>query len=200
MLAYIKGTLVEILDDSVILDHHGMGYHIHTSGMDLGCLPPLGETLILYVHMNIREDDISLYGFLAKEALHLFKLLISVSGVGPKAGLAILSALSVNDVQMAIISGDAKSLTCANGIGNKSAQRIVIELKDKIDIDSMLHNSSSQAQDLTASQSDAVASAAMALTSLGYSQMEAMRALRQIDQADTMTEEALLKAALHKLV
>lgn len=199
MLAYIKGTLEEIQDDSVIVDNHGMGYRIFTSGMDLGRMPALGEKVTLHLHMNIREDDISLYGFLNKEALRLFQLLISVSGVGPKVALAVLSALTVNDIQMAVISGDAKALTKANGVGTKGAQRIIIELKDKLSLDSLLEEDVQESTGVPL-DTDVVTTTAMALTSLGYSQLEATQAIRRVEHADGMTEEELLKAALRKLV
>lgn len=117
MLAYIRGTLEEMSEDSVILDHQGMGYQIYMSALDISELPGIGRSVLIYIHMNVREDGISLYGFRTKQAKEIFRLLIGISGVGPKAGMALLSALSVADIQMAVLSGDAKSLTKANGIG-----------------------------------------------------------------------------------
>lgn len=208
MLAYVKGTLEEIGEDCIVVDHQGMGYRIYTSGMDIGMLPAPGQNVKLYLHMNLREDAITLFGFLSRDALRIFELLISVSGIGPKAGLAILSALSVNDVKLAILSGDVKALTKANGVGTKGAQRVIMELKDKLELDSLLQNesghfaaSSSILTDTAGNETGSpVAATAMALTSLGYSQIEAMQAIRRVEQAETMTEEALLKAALRKLV
>ena len=199
MLAYITGTLEEIQDDSVVIDHQGMGYRIFVSAMELGKLPALGQKLKLHLHMIVREDDISLYGFSSKDALYIFRLLISVSGIGPKAGLAILSALSVNEIQMAVLSGDVKALTKANGVGTKGAQRVIMELKDRIDLDSMLTPQQETAGGGIAA-SDTVTAAVMALTSLGYSQMEAMQAIQRVEQSETMTEEELLKAALKKII
>lgn len=199
MLAYITGTLEEIQEDSVVIDHQGMGYRIFVSAMELGKLPALGQKLKLHLHMIVREDDISLYGFSSKDALYIFRLLISVSGIGPKAGLAILSALSVNEIQMAVLSGDVKALTKANGVGTKGAQRVIMELKDRIDLDSMLTPQQEAAGGGIAA-SDTVTAAAMALTSLGYSQMEAMQAIQRVEQSETMTEEELLKAALKKII
>lgn len=201
MLAYITGTLEEVQEDSVVIDNQGIGYHIFISAMDLNQLPGLGQKIKLHLHMISREDDISLYGFYSQEALHLFRLLISVSGIGPKAGMAVLSALSVNELQMAVVSGDVKALTKANGVGTKGAQRIIVELKDRIDLDSML----APQQDAAGSgsipgNSDTISAAAMALTSLGYSQMEAMQAIRRVEQSEHMTEEELLKAALKKII
>lgn len=213
MLAYIKGTLEEVEEDCIVVDHQGMGYRIYTSGMDIGMLPSPGQTVKLHLYMHLREDAITLFGFLSKDALHLFELLISVSGIGPKAGLAILSALSVNDIYLAILSGDVKTLTKANGVGSKGAQRVIIELKDKLKLDSLLENSDTMQNHTKTSASDIsgnpgnditsgnpIAATAMALTSLGYTQSEAMQAIKQVEQADTMTEETLLKAALKKMI
>lgn len=199
MLAYIKGTLEEMQDDAVIIDHQGLGFRVFTSSIDLVNMPPIGQMVKMHLYMNVREDDVSLFGFLEKDALRLFRLLISVSGVGPKVALAVLSALSVNDLQMAIISGDVKALTKANGVGTKGAQRMIVELKDKVNVDSMLDNNT-ESFDNTGLGTDVVAATAMALTSLGYSQMEAMQAIRKVEHADAMNEETLLKAALRKLV
>lgn len=203
MLAYICGTLEEMSEDSVILDHQGMGYQIYMSALDISELPGIGRSVLIYIHMNVREDGISLYGFRTKQAKEIFRLLIGISGVGPKAGMALLSALSVADIQMAVLSGDAKSLTKANGIGMKGAQRIIMELHDKIELESMLEPREDQSEAESAgavTDEDITASVAMALVSLGYSQLEAMQAIRRVDAAQEMNMEELLKAALKKLI
>lgn len=203
MLAYIRGTLEEMSEDSVILDHQGMGYQIYMSALDISELPGIGQSVLIYIHMNVREDGISLYGFRTKQAKEIFQLLIGISGVGPKAGMALLSALSVADIQMAVLSGDAKALTKANGIGMKGAQRIIMELHDKIELESMLEpgddRSVAESAGVVADE-DITASVAMALVSLGYSQLEAMQAIRRVDAAQKMNTEELLKAALKKLI
>lgn len=203
MLAYIRGTLEEMSEDSVILDHQGMGYQIYMSALDISELPGIGQSVLIYIHMNVWEDGISLYGFRTKQAKEIFQLLIGISGVGPKAGMALLSALSVADIQMAVLSGDAKALTKANGIGMKGAQRIIMELHDKIELESMLEprDDRSVAESAGAvADEDITASVAMALVSLGYSQLEAMQAIRRVDAAQEMNTEELLKAALKKLI
>lgn len=203
MLAYIRGTVEELEQDAVILDHQGMGFRIYTSAMDIQQISGRSGEVTMHLFMSVREDDISLYGFLTKDELNLYKLLISVSGIGPKAALAILSALSVKDLQLAIISGDAKALTKANGVGMKGAQKVILELKDKIDLDAMLMpNSEAKGKEplLDLEASDVVTTTMMALTSLGYSQMEAAQAVRNVKGAEDMTEEALLKAALKVLI
>lgn len=203
MLTYIRGTLVEVLEDSVVLENQGMGYQIYMSALDISGLPGVGQPLMLYLHMNVREDGISLYGFKTKEARNLFRLLIGISGVGPKVGISLLSALSVNDIQMAVLSGDSKALTRANGIGTKGAQRIIMELHDKIELQALLNpeqDTESVGSRQETAETDAIASASMALVSLGYSQSEAMRAVRQVEDAQQMGTEELLKAALKKLI
>lgn len=200
MLAYIRGILEEIEDEAVIVDHQGMGYRIYTSGTDMEAMPPIGEAVTFYLHMNIREDDISLYGFTSKEALRLFRQLIAISGIGPKAGLAILSAMSVREAQMAIMSGDVKTLTKANGIGTKVAQRVIMELKDKMDWDLLPPADGHDEMIESEEYADHATAAAMALVSLGYSRMEAMQAIKKVEHADQLTEEGLLKAALKKML
>lgn len=201
MLAYIKGILEEINDDTIVVDCQGMGYMIYISQMDLNRLPVIGHPVKLYIHMSIREDDISLFGFLSKDALQLFRMLISVSGIGPKAGIALLSVLTVSDLQMAILSGDVKALTKANGVGTKGAQRVIVELKDKLSIEELLGASDMEtASTEKVIASDVISLVAMALVELGYSQSEATMAVRQVPQGEEMTEDALLKAALRRLV
>lgn len=203
MLAYIKGTVEELEEDAVILEQNGIGYRIYTSLMDLNQLSISGGTVKMHLHMNVREDDVSLYGFLTKDELRLYELLISVSGIGPKAGLAILSVLSVNDLQMAIISGDVKAITKANGVGAKGAQRVIMELKDKIDLESMMTGGNETKNGFlpeTPDSDDVITNTALALTALGYSQLEAAQAIRKVEAASSMTEEELLKAALRALI
>ena len=174
---------------------------IYISQMDLNRLPAIGQPVKLHIHMSIREDDISLFGFLSKDALQLFRMLISVSGIGPKAGIALLSVLTVSDLQMAILSGDVKTLTKANGVGTKGAQRVIVELKDKLSIEELLGTSDMEAASTEkVIASDVISLVAMALIELGYSQSEATMAVRQVPQGEEMTEDALLKAALRRLV
>lgn len=201
MLAYIKGILEEVNEDTVILGCQGMGYIVYISQIDRNQLPAIGQSVKLHVHMSIREDDVSLFGFLRKDALQMFRMLISVSGIGPKAGLALLSVLTVSELQVAIVSGDVKSLTKASGVGTKGAQRVLVELKDKLSIEDLLTVSDGAERNVEqAGREDVVSSVAMALVSLGYSQSEAMVAVRQVAFGEQMSEDELLKAALKKLI
>lgn len=203
MLSYIKGILVDVEEEYVVVDNQGIGYQIYTSAIEIDRLPPLGGEVIFYLHMQIseREASISLYGFQSREALEIFKLLMTVSTIGPKASLALLSALSVTEIQMAIISGDVKALTKAKGIAKKGAERIIMELKGKLNLDAMLESAADKTHaDVQTGDTSVTASVAMALVGLGYSQMEAMHAVRQVEMADQMSEETLLKAALKKVL
>lgn len=201
MLAYIKGILEEVNEDTIVLECQGIGYAVYISQIDRNQLPAVGQSVKLHVHMSIREDDVSLFGFLRKDALQMFRMLISVSGIGPKAGLALLSVLTVSELQMAIVSGDVKSLTKASGVGTKGAQRVLVELKDKLSIEDLLTVSDGAEQNAEqAGREDVVSSVAMALVSLGYSQSEAMVAVRQAAFGEQMSEDELLKAALRKLI
>ncbi|MBQ8983662.1 MAG: Holliday junction branch migration protein RuvA [Lachnospiraceae bacterium] len=205
MIAYIRGIIYDIEEDAVILDQQGIGYRIYSSAMDLNQLSGMNREVTMHIHMSVREDDVSLYGFLTKEELWMYELLISVSGIGPKAGLSILSVLTVKDLQMAIISGDAKAITQANGVGMKGAQRVIMELKDKIDLESMLTRDTMEKSTVGSAvdrnpDSDVITNTALALTALGYSQLEAARAIREVAGASSMSEEELLKQALKQLL
>jgi Holliday junction DNA helicase RuvA len=135
LFEFIKGTLEDVTMDSIVVENQGIAYMIYTSGQLLDRLPKTGSKVKIYLHMNVKEDDITLYGFLTKEERRIYRRLISVSGVGPKAALGILSVHTTNDIIWSIIGEDIKTLTKAPGIGKKIAQRIILELKDKLEVD-----------------------------------------------------------------
>ena len=199
MISYIKGELVEVTDNSIVLDHHGMGFSIMMPGSILDKLPPVGSELKVHTYLYVKEDILDLYGFLTRDDLKIFKLLITVNGIGPKGALGILSALSPDDLRFAVLAGDSKTISKAPGIGSKTAQKLIIELKDKLKIEDVLDGSG----DGYVSQSDmsdtASAEAVMALTALGYSAADATRAVRMVENVQSMDSEAILKAALKKL-
>ena len=199
MYAYIKGTVEYIDVDSFIIDNHGVGYRILTSSNVTSKLK-LKDSITTYTYLNVREDDMSLFGFLSNEEVSVFKLLISVSGIGPKGALAIMSALTLDELRMAVLSDDHKAIAKANGIGPKTAQRAVIELKDKFKLEDIFMDSD-MSEDLSDNLgNDIITEAAMALTSLGYSNVEALRAIKKIENAEGYTVEQLLKEALKKLI
>lgn len=199
MLAYIKGTVEEIGEDYIVLENQNTGYYIKTPGSVARGISGLHQSVTLHTYMHVREDEISLYGFLTRDALEIFKLLITVNGVGPKAANAILTALTEDEFRMAVLSGDVKMITRANGIGAKGAQRIIMELKDKLKLEDMLGVDSDGAVS-GESAGDASVEASMALVSLGYSNTEALRAIRAVGDVQGMDAEEIIKLALKKLI
>ena len=166
-------------------------------------LPDPGNVVKIYTYTYVREDALGLFGFLTQDDLKIFKLLITVNGVGPKAALAILSAMTADELRFAILAEDAKAIAKAPGIGPKTAKRMIIELKDKLNLESMIEGhgdaemSLSDPGDAAANVRDEVI---MALTALGYGNTEAVRAVRAVSGADEMDSETLLKQALKKIM
>lgn len=203
MIGYIKGTIEEILSDSVLLENNGIGYRVFTSGMVISQISGLHKLMTFFTYLHVREDEISLFGFPTREELNSFVLLIGVNGIGPKAALSVLSVLSVKDLTLAVISEDTKAITKANGIGVKGANRIIMELKDKLTLDHAFgtENTEDAAPCKTViKQSDSVQDTVLALASLGYSESDAIKAIRQIPDADKMEADVLLKQALRKMI
>lgn len=202
MIAYLNGRVADISEENLVIEVAHIGYNVRVPASVTALLPPVGEEVRIYTYMSVREDAVALYGFLTKDDLEMYKQLITVSGVGPKAGLAILSALSADELRMAVISQDAKAIAKAQGIGAKTAQRIILELKDKISLEdtAFMKDSVSDAAVIPASGDigRAKAEAVEALTALGYSSSDALRAVKAVEQ-DDMDVEALLKAALKKM-
>lgn len=202
MIAYLNGRVADISEENLVIEVAHIGYNVRVPASVTALLPPVGEEVRIYTYMSVREDAVALYGFLTKDDLEMYKQLITVSGVGPKAGLAILSALSADELRMAVISRDAKAIAKAQGIGAKTAQRIILELKDKISLEDtvFMKDSVSDAAVIPASGDigRAKAEAVEALTALGYSSSDALRAVKAVEQ-DDMDVEALLKAALKKM-
>ena len=196
MISYISGVIDSVETDKVILDNNGIGYGIFMPQSSLEMLGK-GEEIKIYTYFSVREDAMQLFGFLTKEELDMFKLLIGVSGVGPKGGMAIISACPGDSLQMAIISEDAKTISKAQGIGNKTAQRIIIELRDKLSVEEMIgvrENTNQNVQNKSI-QNDVIE----ALVSLGYSRSEALNAMKKIENTENMDVEEMLKQALKNI-
>lgn len=198
MLAYIKGTITDIGSDEIIVETGGVGFLVFTSSQATTRLTK-NQQAIIYTHLNVREDDMSLFGFLTKEERSIFRMLINVSGVGPKSALSIQSCLSVDELRMAVLSDDYKAIAKANGIGPKTAQRLIIELRDKFHLEDVLDSYEENTTD-TSVPEDLISEAAMALSSLGYSNVEALRAIKKVPNSEGMTVEQLLKAALKNII
>lgn len=201
MYSYIKGTLVEASAEGIVVDNQGIGYGILVPGQVLEYLPSIGEEVKIYTYHYVREDMIALYGFLTREDVNIFKMLIGVSGIGPKGALAILSVMSTDDLRFAILGEDAKAIARAPGIGAKTAQRLIIELKDKISLEDAfeqkLANQGKKAEKnlATGVKNEAI----LALTSLGYSQSEALQVLSGIEIKEDSAVEDVLKEALKQM-
>ena len=200
MFYYVKGPVVHMAPYLAVVDCGGVGYACRTTNNTLGRLKK-GETATLYTHLNVREDAMELYGFTSENELSCFQLLIGVSGVGPKAALSILSSTTPEGLATAIITGDEKSLTVAPGIGKKIAQRIILELKDKLAKGQLSTpgGESYGGTGVTVIPQNKASEAAAALAVLGYSQAEAAAALKNID-IETLALEEIIKQALKKMV
>ena len=199
MISYITGSLEYISDNSIVVECGGIGYSMMISGQFMNRLPAIHSEIKVFTYMYVREDEISLYGFYDKDELEVFKVLLDVNGVGPKAALSLLSALTVNELRLAVVSEDVKSITRANGIGAKGASRIILELKDKLRMEDMIDAAYEDAINGGADDSDIKANVIAALTALGYSGVEAGRAVARVDGWQNMDEEQLLKASLKNI-
>ena len=201
MIAFVKGRIDDISEENVVLDVGGIGYNIKISTGTAASLPGLGEEIKLYTYTCVREDMFSLFGFLTRDELEIFKKLITVNGIGPKGGLAILSAMSADDLRFAIISGDAASISKAPGIGKKTAERVILDLKDKISIeDTLVQKEIHQYSDSNGrGDQHAKNEAVEALTALGYSATDALHAVKAVQIEDDMDVETVLKLALKNM-
>ena len=197
MISYVKGILAEKAKDRIVVESGMMGIGIFVPMSVLEVLPPLGEEVKIYTHLQVREDDMSLYGFLSRSDLEMFRQLLGVNGIGPKGALGILSALRPEDLRLAVMTGDAKAISRAPGVGAKTAQRIILDLKDKV-----------QAEDGSAAVSPAAGNglsgnaakeAVEALVALGYTNAEAVKAVKSANVTEEMDSEAVLKASLKYL-
>lgn len=200
MYEYIKGKYIGINKDYVIIENNGIGYKIFTSGATMAEMPKVSEEVQLYLEQIVREDFIGLYGFKDREELEMFKLLISISGVGAKAALSLLSISRINNLKYAIIMEDDKHLCRAPGIGKKTAGRIILELKDKIKTDEVSEGVDIQQgfEDMAPSNANAIGEAIGALLALGYSEKEAESALKKVNREETV--ENIIKECLRVLM
>lgn len=200
MIGFVKGYIEDIGDNSLLVECNGLGYNIFVpnSVFDSNCR--IGKEIKLYTYMSVREDAIWLYGFLTKEELTIYKMLIGVNGIGPKAGIAILGTLSPNDLRYAVVSDDVKAITAVPGIGTKTAQKLILELKDKLNLEDVFDSEVADRVNVSSGGDDVQSETIQALVALGYSQTEAVKAVRSVDIGADDTVEAILKAALKKLI
>lgn len=198
MYAYIKGTLEEIEEGTAVIENGGIGYRVRmpSSFQDVY---QIGEEVKVYTYLNVREDAMELFGFSTRDERSLFILLIGVNGIGPKGAVNILSTMHPDDLKLAILNGDAKAITKAQGVGAKTAQRLIIELKDKLDFEDTLLSSTIDAPSKGMNNSvknDVI----LALTALGYQQSEALSALKGIEITEDADSEDILKQVLKQMI
>ena len=203
MIAYLKGEVVEIEEEKLILECGDIGYNISmpASALD-GTLRP-GQEVKIHTHLHVREEAMQLYGFLTRDDLKMFRMLLGVSGIGPKAALGILSGLSADELRFAVLSDDIKTISRAPGVGKKTAQKMILELKDKLDLQEAFDIKTMHVQEASQAETgdlvDAKKEAVQPLTALGYSGSEALRAVKQVDVSPDMNVEEILKQALKKM-
>lgn len=201
MIGYIKGTVAELSADRLILENGGIGYEIFVPASVLDAGIRQGQELKVYTYLHVREDALQLFGFQSRDELQTYRLLLGVSGIGPKAAIGILSAMSVDTLRFAVLSDDAAAIAKAPGIGKKTAQKLILELKDKFSLEEAFEKKlAANQQDAAEPVSEDTASEAVqALVALGYSGTEALQAVRKVEGAADMDTEAVLKAALKNL-
>ena len=201
MISYITGTLEEISTDYIVVENNGIGYEILTYSYVIGKLPKLHSEVKIVTYVEVKEDDIRLFGFLSNQEKNLFKKLITVSGVGPKSGLSILDELGPDNLVAAIMAHDYKAISKANGVGTKTAQKVVLELSDKLDLEGTIFDTSGNGDsDSGAGASGAeVETAIEGLEALGVSRSDALKAIRGIEGYEKLEAGELINAALKKL-
>ena len=199
MYSYIKGVLTDMDEESIVVETGGIGYHIYTTGQTFRYLPSVGEEVKVYTYLHVREDAMLLFGFLTKDELKIYKLLLGVSGIGPKGALAILSVMTTDDLRFAVMADDVKAISSAPGIGKKTAQKLIVELKDKLSIEDALEHAITEDGALKSQMStggEIQSEAVQALVALGYGNTEALKAVKQVEITPDMQVEELLKRAL----
>ena len=199
MIAFVRGTAVDMTENSVIVESGGIGYEIYMTGTDLSQIH-MGEEVKIHTYFNVREDAMQLYGFRSKDDLQMFRLLLGVNGVGPKAAVGVLAGITADELRFAILSDDVKTLSKAPGIGKKTAQKLILELKDKMKLEDAFELKLAHEQEKAVAGlgeiSDGRQEAVEALVALGYSSTDALRAVRKVTDVAPDDVEGLLKAAL----
>ena len=202
MISYIKGELTEILSDLIVVETGGVGYNIFVPVSVIDGLPSIGDEIKIYTSLNVKEDEMSLFGFLTRDDLNMFKMLISVNGIGPKVAIGALSNISSDDFKFAVLSDDVAAIKALPGIGPKTAQKLIIELKDKLKLDEVFESAlaknavkNNSSNNVMLIRNDAVE----ALVSLGYSSTDALNAVKAVKDIENKDSETVLKEALKNL-
>ena len=199
MIGYIKGVIKEIEEASIILEDNGIGVRIYMPKALLSQEVYREDQVKIYTYLHIKEDSIQLYGFFTKDDLNIFRLLLNVNGIGPKAAMGILSVLSADDLRFAVLSNDVVFISKAPGIGEKTAQKLILELKDKFQMKDAFDKKLSHVQEKEVADkrdSGVKEEVVQALVALGYSRTKALQAVKKVEGAEQMDAEEILKAAL----
>ena len=202
MLSYIIGEVAEISADTVVVENNGIGFNIKTSAMTIDSHPPVGDMVRIYTYLHVREDAMQIFGFLSKDELEVFKLLLNVNGIGPKGALGILSAISTDDLRFAVLSDDVNLIKSCPGVGAKTAQKLIIELKDKLRLEDafeMAVNNNNKKNTVQDNTVIVMNEAVEALVSLGYSSKDAIAAVKKVENIQNKNSEQILKEALKGL-
>ena len=202
MIAFVRGIATDMTENSVIVETGGIGYEIYMTGEGLSQLH-MGEEVKIHTYFQVREDAMQLYGFLKKDDLQMFRLLLGVNGVGPKAAMGVLSGITADELRFAVLSDDVKTLSKAPGIGKKTAQKLILELKDKLKLEDAFELKLAHEQEkaeVSGDVSDGRQEAVAALVALGYSSTDALRAVRKVTEVSPDDVEGLLKAALKNML
>lgn len=205
MIQFVRGILDTVSENQIVVENQGIGFGILVPLSVVSALPQTGNEVKIYTYMHVREDAMQLFGFLTKDELAMFQLLITVSGIGPKGALGILSVMDADALRFAILADDAKSISKAPGIGVKTAGRLILELRDKVDFEEAIEGALDRGEMNAAGRSSAWENGAaaneaiQALVALGYSSAEAVKAVKKVAAAPDQTVEDILKAALKNL-
>ena len=203
MISFIKGYVAETTENSVILETDSIGYEIFMTGTAIEETSRMQDKIKIYTYFHVREDAMQLYGFLSRDDLEMFRLLLNVNGIGPKAAMGVLAAITADELRFAVLSDDVKTISRAPGIGKKTAQKLILELKDKLKLEDAFEKKlDHQEENLSLADTslrDSRQEAVEALTALGYSSTDALRAVRQVSEETGEDVEAILKAALKQL-
>ncbi len=196
MIAYLNGIIADMEDDTLVIDVGGIGYHVRVPLNILDLLPGIGDRIKIYTYTLVREDAFQLFGFLSKDDLSIFKKLILVNGIGPKGALSILSSMSADTLRFAIFSGDAKTIAKAPGIGARTAERLILDLKDKISFPTVIQDGEAGSSGKMLGLAQGFQDVIEALVALGYSSTEAHQAIKKSGVSPEENTEVILKKAL----
>ena len=205
MISYVKGELTEIFNDMIVVESNGIGYNINVPTSVIEQISSIGNEVKIYTYHNVKEDECSLFGFLTRDDLNMFKMLISVNGIGPKVAVGALSNISSDDLRFAVLSDDVAAIKALPGIGPKTAQKLIIELKDKLKLDEVFESALARNAQGSAAKTGSSSimmirnDAVEALVSLGYSGKDALKAVKAVEDIENKDSETVLKEALKNL-